>query len=214
MSRKGRTHLNSHRKFDDCYRTAELELKELSEGASPFAPERTPRLNILHLMLWTLYSAVYLPLNRVILTLQNDLPEEHLDIQRTSSVCQGVISGAALARVIVLVHTHVRGVTPMLRQPGRWLLFVYAALTLVVVPLLLVFQVLEMVIFFRPSSLMIHSLAFLFLGIAYVLAVRRSAGFRWKAFFIALAVFAILRSLYYLGMWFGPAFGILNSIPT
>ena len=38
----------------------ELDTATDSQSESPFAEVQTPRLSILHLMLWTLCSAVYL----------------------------------------------------------------------------------------------------------------------------------------------------------
>ena len=93
---------------------------------SPFAPVQTPRLSILHLMLWTLCSALCLALMRAIYALQSAGPRSFVAIQDASSVMQGMIAGAVLAGSLVLLRTRFRSGPPMLRQPGHWLLFVSA----------------------------------------------------------------------------------------
>jgi hypothetical protein len=182
-----------------------------SEDRSPFAPARTPRLSILHFMLWTFCSAAVLTLFRTIESLQGDLPEGYASVQRVSSVLSGVISGAVLAGAIVLVHTRVRGTPPMLRHPGHWLLLVTAIVTLTqlaaYVLILLLFGIGDM--FF----LLIYGATSLFAVIAYVLAVLRNVAVRWKVCFGAIAAIDALQGIFYVGIWaFGPQLAILTAV--
>ena len=78
-----------------------------SAGKTPFASIRTPRLSVLHLMLWTLCSAVYLTLIRAVYLLQ-EMPDDYAAIQQSSSVFYGMIGGAVLTGAVVLGHARLR----------------------------------------------------------------------------------------------------------
>ena len=167
------------------------ELKTTVGLQSPFAVERTPRLSILHLMLWTLCSAVYLVLIRAIYSLQGDMPSGYATIQDASSVLQGIITGAVFTGAIVLVSTRVRNGPPMLRHPGHWFLVISALVHLVYVPVLLVSMLLM-----GRSLLWIYGLVFVIPLIAYSVAARRDRTYRCKVLFVALAVMALAQGIH------------------
>jgi len=191
-----------------------------SQAELPFASVETPRLRILHLMLWTLCSAVYLTLIRAIYALQGDMPNRYVAIQHASSVVRGIITGAVLTGAIVLVSTRVRTGPPMLRQPGHWLLFISAILNLIQLPLLILVLLLQDFASSGTFHYLIYGVVFLFPPIAYSVAARHSRARRWKILFVALAAVSLTYFLYFLSVAlsidgrFGYGVSIFASIPT
>lgn len=197
----------------------ELETATGSQTESPFAVERTPRLSILHLMLWTLCSAVYLTLIRAIYSLQGDMPSGYATIQDASSVLQGIITGAVFAGAIVLVSTRARIGPPMLRHPGHWFLVISALVHLIYVPVLFVSMLLMGRFGMGRSLLWIYGLVFVIPLIAYSVAARRDRTYRWKVLFVALAVMALAQCIHLGAIGFvagriGSWFVVLSAISS
>jgi len=195
----------------------ELETATGSQGESPFAAVQTPRLSILHLMLWTLCSAIYLTLIRAIYALQGDMPSGYAAIRDASSVIQGIITGAVFGGTIVLVSTRVRSGPPMLRHPGHWFLFISAILDLIYLPFAISLLLLKDSGLIGTSYFVIYGVIFLFPPIAYVFAAHHNRARRWKVLFVGLAVVALAQCLDFVGIGLsavrpGSWFGILSEI--
>ncbi len=60
----------------------------------PVDPLAAPRLEIIHLMLWTFFSAAHLSLSRAISALNHGPQSSPVDLQRTSDVFQCIVAGA------------------------------------------------------------------------------------------------------------------------
>ena len=179
-----------------------------------FAPAQTPQLSILHLMLWTFCSAVYLSLMRAVFSIQGELPDEYAGIQGATSVIQGIFTGAVLMGALVLVSTRVRSGPPMLRQPGHWLLFVSALFNLTCLPFILSAMLLQNS-HLDGTVLVMPALIALYLvpTIAHVFAAAHQRLRRWKIVFIALAVTGLVQCFAYAAIYgFNSWIGILFTI--
>jgi hypothetical protein len=176
----------------------ELEDTSASTGETAVRARHTPRLSILHLMLWMLCSAVYLTLIRAVLFLQEP-PDNFAAIQRTTSVFQGVITGGVLTGAMVLGHARYRFGPPLLWHPGHWLLLVDAALTVVWWPLFFISAALERLFFEDGALLLFSGAVYLAQAIAYFIAIGHNKPFRWRILFGAMALLWLLRGLVFVG---------------
>ncbi len=177
--------------------------------------ESAPRLSILHLMLWTLCSAVYLTVMRAIHSLQ-EVPGEYAVIQNTSSVVGGVVAGAVLMGAIVLGYSRYRIGAPLVRHPGHWLLLISASMTLASLTVSLLFF--SSGLTSRTTFFLVYGAIHMAEAIAYVFALRHSRPIGWRSLFGALVLLSVLQTLTYLANGFDlylfPWWGVLNSIPT
>jgi hypothetical protein len=95
----------------------------MPDGKSPFADQPTsPRLSILHLLLWMLFAAVYFGVVR--LSESTGLHPDGSAIVRTTSILYGMIGSAGLTGGLVVVVSRVRGQRMMLEHAGHWMLLV------------------------------------------------------------------------------------------
>ena len=91
------------------------------EGESPFAPSPQPRLGIIHIMLWTLGSAIILAMYRALADLSN-MPEQARVQWYVLQVGYSTVYGAALAGVILFAYRRLTKGAAFPVLPGHWLL--------------------------------------------------------------------------------------------
>lgn len=183
----------------------------------PVIQMRAPRLSILHLMLWTLCSAVYLALVRVIYALQDGLPDGYATIQQSWSVIHCIVAGAVFTGAIALVSTRVRCGPPLLREPGQWLLFISAMMALIRMPLLVAMILLQDETDTANRIISVYGFVFLMPTIAFFYAARRDRDRSWKLLFYALVIVSFSQVLMYLAIgsqmgFFSGWFQIVNAI--
>ena len=184
------------------------------QGDTPFAPAQTPRLSILHLMLWTLCSAVHLTLYRAINDLQRNRPADPSGILDASKVISAIVFGAVLTGSIVLVHTRVRSGPPMLRQPGHWLLFIRAVQSLLYTLLMVGMLFLQWEAIW-PSWGMLLSATFMTAStVGYGLAVWHQRNLRWRLLFLLLAVLSMAHAVPFLALAVGQASGSFGGMSS
>jgi hypothetical protein len=176
---------------------SELKTSVEAQFEPALAAAAAPRLSVMHLMLWTLCSAVYFALLRAIYAIQGDASLSSVEtIQQTSGLMASIIAGAAITGTIALVSARVRGTPPLLRHPGHWLLLTSAITGVVTIPL--VFLLLR-------TNDANYNLAFgvvlLFPSIAFAFAARSSPARHWRALFFAMALVALPQSMFYFGIW-------------
>lgn len=198
---------------------SELENTSVSPTDTQLAAAKTPQLSILHLMLWTLCSAVYLTLIRAFQAVQGDAFWGSSMFKEVSGMIGGIAMGAVISGAIVLVFTRIRSGPPLLRQPGHWLIFVPAILGLIHLPLNIWFLLVKGEIFMSSLYLLIYGVMNLFPMIAYALATLYNRGLSWKLVFIGLAVVALSQSLVFFTLYlhvniFDAWKGLLNTIPN
>lgn len=181
-------------------------------GETPETTSTAPRLSILHIMLWTLCSAFYLALVRAI-NAERQLPNAYLTIQSTSSVMQGVVSGATLAAAIVLVHARFRSSLPLGRHPGHWLVLIMSAATFTYLLLVIGFIRVDVSRISNMFFLMTYGSIALAQGIGYLIASWSSKRSRWRPLFATLAMLEALRGLFFLGMFFNQSM-VGTALPT
>lgn len=188
-----------------------MEFKAVvSEGESPFAEPRTPRLGIFHLFLWTLCSATYLALHRLVYTRS---PYEGDALLLASGFVYGITMGAVLAGAIILGYMRVRSGSAVLRYPGHWLLMVtailYSAMLAITLPQAL-----------RPNEWQVSSITAIGViqmlsVVAYILAALHQLARRWKLLFYAMAGMSAATSLFYAGLAFQvPWLWLLSAATT
>ncbi len=170
----------------------------------PFARSPTPKLGIVHLLLWTLCTAIYLTLSRTFRALRHDLPDEFVSILRVMDVLQGAVIGAVLAGAIVLAYSRVRHQSSVRRHPGHWLLLIEAAGTTIYLALELLFLLVGQFGRAAYQQLMLYGLIKLLSGVADVFAGYRSETLRWKLAFGVMAVLDVSQGLSFFTAMFLP----------
>lgn len=163
---------------------------ERDASISPAA--RVPRVSILHLLLWTLCSSVYLAISRAEMIEQNWLPESVSTLQGIYGVLQSASTGAILAGAIILVSGKVRRGWPVAGQPGHWLLLVNAAILVCHLPLRMLTLSDSQTVFL--AYLRLYALLLLGSAGAYFMALRQASTLRWKFMFGCLIVAAVAQS--------------------
>ena len=178
----------------------ELEHGAESQGELSASVSSIGRPSVLHLMLWTLYSAVYLTVIRAIHILQGDAPVGVVVVQQTSGLIYSIIFGAQFTGATVLVVARIRGGPPLLKEPGHWLLMIAALLAVIYMPMMLIlFWFSEQ--FGSGQWLMAYiGIVFLIQPIAFAFAAKRFRVLRWRLLFAVLALMSLSQSILYLGM--------------
>ena len=169
-------------------------------GETPATPAMTPRLSILHIMLWTLCSAVYLTLIRA-MNAQQQLPASYAVIRQSTSVLQGIVMGAVFAAAMVLAHARLRYGSPLTRHPGHWLVLIISVTTFTYLVVITAFSALALP-FARGVFTATYSAMATAQVIGYLIASWSSKRSSWRPLFATLALLEALRALVYLGMLF------------
>lgn len=168
------------------------------------------RLGIMHLMLWTLCSAVYLTAMRGIHTLMSDMEGVYATHQEASSLAQGIVSGAVLAGALSMTLARVRRGPPLLCQPGHWLLLVAAIFTLIIMATMIVLLTLDQQIFSSHWYFFVLGAEFLIPPLGYAIAAKCEQTLRWRILFAILATLTLTQSLFYIGI--GLSGGVIHPM--
>jgi hypothetical protein len=198
---------------------SERETSVEAQFEPALAAAAAPRLSVLHLMLWTLCSAVHFSLLRAIYAMQGDVGVGSVEtIQQTSGLMHSVIAGAVIAGAIALVSARVRGVSPLLRQPGHWLLFVAAIMALISLPLVYLMLRTSGAVY-SAKFFLAFGVVFLFPPIAFAFAANSSRTRHWRALFFAMLLVAMSQSSLYFGFWLSSGksgfwMAVVSAIPT
>ena len=91
------------------------------EGESPFGPSLQPRLGIIHIMLWTLGSAMILAVYRALVDFAN-MPEQARVQWYVLQIGYSTVYGAALASVFLFAYRRLAKGAAFPVLPGHWLL--------------------------------------------------------------------------------------------
>lgn len=167
----------------------------------PDASTGTPRISIVHIMLWTAISAIYVSLLRWIYA-QQEWPEDIIAMQRASGIVNAIIVGAAITGTIVLIQARVIWRrTQLLSHPGHWLLVIQSFFAMLSLGVYSLFTLLLKQITSSPYQnlfVMMYGLSFLAMTVAYLLAAWRTQASRWKAVFLGICLVGALQSVTYL----------------
>jgi hypothetical protein len=191
-----------------------------SVAEPPSTAPAAPRLGVVHLLLWTFCSALYLAVLRAIYAMQGDVGTLVM-VQQTYGLLHAIITGAAITGTIALVSARVRGGPPLLWHPGHWLLFVAAITAVATLPLAFSFAVMGGAANAGDTYAMTLGLVFLFPPIAFAIAAQ-SQDYRarhWHTLFVALALVALSQSAFYFGLALSPGsvgrwMAAVSTIPT
>jgi hypothetical protein len=149
-------------------------------------------------MLWTLCSAACLSLLRNYYS-NDSLPPQYATFLRATSVVYGVISGAILAGMLVVVYTRYRFGPPCIQHPGHWLLLISGIVTLVYLPLYFLAE--STVRAERPifAFVLFRIVPYLAVTCGYFWAARATRLNRWRNLFWAMTLIRLLTCLSELG---------------
>ena len=86
---------------------------------------------------------------------------------------------------------------PLLWRPGHWLLMIGAAVTLLQLPMYLLWAIVEGKLILLP-----HGGSQIAIAILYTVAAKRNRERRWRVLFALLSLIWMLQGLYYWGFWF------------
>jgi hypothetical protein len=139
----------------------------------------TPRLGIVHLMLWALCSSGFFAIIRI-----ENLEAPFTHDATVLSVFYGIADGAVMTGAIVLAYARFRFGPPMLSHPGHWLLVIWATLTMPVALL----DTLLAVPFWIYGVLA---------SVAFCFAVRFTKPVHWRVLFGTLALLRMLEAVAY-----------------
>ena len=103
--------------------SSEFDIPMKPDGESPFGPSPQPRLGIIHIMLWTLGSAMILAIYRALAEF-GSMPVEARAMWYVMQTGYSVVYGAALASVILFGYRRVTKGAPFPVLPGHWLLLI------------------------------------------------------------------------------------------
>ncbi len=153
------------------------------------------RLNIQHLMLWTLCCSVYWWLSRAV----NAMSTTHFE----SGLFSGIVTGAVFTGVITLVSMRLRGGPRLLNHPGHWLLVISAINTLI--NMLVIHSIAGSIAVMNPFDInswefVVLRVVQLFPPIAFAFAAARIRDRGWKIVFGAMVLKDAPALLYFLGM--------------
>ena len=150
---------------------------------------QAPRLRIAHLMLWMLCSAVFLTM---IDHQWSDADTSTIEdfIRDAANIIQGILCGALLAALSVVLYARYRNGTSGLRHPGHWYLLIVTVDQFVIV--FLDFEILFD--YFFDWVLLGYLMIDVFAVVGYFLAVKSVAQQAWKVVFS----FSLLASFSYL----------------
>lgn len=101
-----------------------------AQGESPFGPLPQPRLGIIHIMLWTLGSAMILAMYRALVDLAG-MPEQARAQWYVLQIGYSIAYGAALAGVILFAYRRLTKGAPFPVMPGHWLLLTWGVVFVV-----------------------------------------------------------------------------------
>ncbi len=167
---------------------------------APLTYESVPRLRIMHLMLWTLFTAVFMTASQAIRTLQRE-PENFSNFMDVSGVFYGMMVGAVMTGMAVLISNRFNKGAPLCLQPGHWLVVIQAFAYTLIIP-----------VWGLSTAWAAYGGTFVFLpyglinlgeACGYGLAAKNSSIKRWKVFFTLLTLLMVGQGLTYLGLPFG-----------
>jgi hypothetical protein len=187
-----------------------------SDGGPPLADEhfQPPRLSILHLLIWTAVAATLLKFIVVGAWRQGAGASGLSLLLQAIRSAYCILEAAGLTGLGVLVVSRLRGGSGRL-QPGHWVLFTEVSANWCVLALYEAYEVTHRIIAISDVSPMnpdFFPLMKVYMGLSaaaclccatlYSIAAGRTKdGRRWKAFFLFLAIAALLTGLV-CGPWF------------
>lgn len=215
MSGNFQSPLDSSHELEDshCMDREKTKQSRLPREAAP-----PPRLHILHLLLWTLCTAVYLALVRAIDDVPKEMSSSFSMLRHASSLVNSIFVGAALTGGGVLVHAYRRHGTPLIRHPGHWLVLVSAAFSMLMLLIFVASYVL-------PSDGSTDGVFFLVYGgvymgsaVGYAFAIQESELLRWKLIFVAIFGMAAMQGIHFFGIWATfdhfPEWSLFSTLPN
>lgn len=167
------------------------ELPECDDAAEMPQPEtETPRLSIMHLMVWTAITAVYFSCLRMLMNAASESPQAAaFGGQGVPWMIMGVGNATALAGLVLLVARRFRGM-PFLTHPGEklWALLGFSGISFLA-QYALVLQVIKS----ADSSSMIavsamSAVSGLVTFVLHIWAAMKSTGL-WRLYFVAAVLF-------------------------
>ena len=181
----------------------EKSVEVVEDQASPPAEtsaRRVPRLRIVHFLMWTLVTALYLTANESIRSLDKDSSKYDQIVDVTGAI-GGIAIGAVSVAAAVLLQARLRQGPPLCSQPGHWLSLIISLSALCWLPLLAVCELMKnygIALFFVFSGVV--SLA---QAAAYLSATICQQSRRWIWFFFLAAGARMCQAAEQLTMWTG-----------
>ena len=155
---------------------------------STSSPVETPRLRIHHLLLWTLCTSASLTVFRHVAK-TNPMPEQYALLQDVSILGQGIVGGALVAGMIVMIASKVRFGLVLTRLPGHWIVLVSG---IEIAAGMVIWNAIVASDNNSPYTFLVLAGNQLIPACGYLLAARSSHVGRWRGFFSLLFLNALL----------------------